>query len=489
MGSEYIPSACPLSVLISPPSNVSLASLLFDVQYTRDKLGRITQKVETIGGSTNTFIYTYDTAGRLIDVNLNGATAGHYTYDSNGNRLSQTDQTGTVNGTYDAQDRLTQYGNLQLAYTTNGELLTKNNPVLGQTATFSYDVLGNLKSVSLPNGTIIDYVIDGRNRRIGKKINGSLVKGYLYESQLGIAAELDGTGGVVSRFIYGTKANVPDYMVRGAATYRIISDNLGSPRLVINTADGTVAQRIDYDEFGNVIADSNPGFQPFGFAGGLYDQHTGLTRFGARDYDAQVGRWTAKDPILFAGGDTNLYFYVLGDPINIVDPAGLACTCPATSGPYTAQELAAIIYNETAPLSGPGILDAQIAIGHVAVNRALKGIRGGIGGPNGTNLAASELAAIRNGVEDANEAYGRAVSAAGIVLSGCNQDPTGGAVEFNLRGSDSLAPRRDRRGNLTTPVFLNFGPFNNSFPTIGFPKVPPSEQLPASGVYVNIFRR
>src|SRR5207245_4383798 len=132
---------------------------VLDVQYTRDKLGRITQKVETFGGSTDTFVYTYDTAGRLTEVNKNGATAGHYTYDSNGNRLSQTDAAGTVNGTYDAQDRLLSYGNLQLAYTANGELLTKDNPVLGQTATFTYDVLGNLKRVSLP-GSIVENVVD-----------------------------------------------------------------------------------------------------------------------------------------------------------------------------------------------------------------------------------------------------------------------------------------------------------------------------------------
>jgi hypothetical protein len=47
-----------------------------------------------------------------------------------------------------------------------------------------------------------------------------------------------------------------------------------------------IAQRIDDDEFGVVINDTNPGFQPFSFAGDLYDPKTMLTRFGARDYDA-----------------------------------------------------------------------------------------------------------------------------------------------------------------------------------------------------------
>jgi RHS repeat-associated protein len=80
---------------------------------------------------------------------------------------------------------------------------------------------------------------------------------------------------------------------------------------------------MDYDAFGNVLSDSNPGFQPFGFAGGLYDRDTKLVRFGARDYDPEVGRWTAKDPIKFAGGDANLYGYLVGNPVNAIDPWGL----------------------------------------------------------------------------------------------------------------------------------------------------------------------
>ncbi|PAT39006.1 RHS repeat-associated core domain-containing protein [Vandammella animalimorsus] len=93
--------------------------------------------------------------------------------------------------------------------------------------------------------------------------------------------------------------------------------------LVIDAETGQIGQRIDYDAWGRITHDSQPGFQPFGFAGGLYDPDTGLTRFGARDYDAETGRWTAKDPILFNGGDTNLYGYVLQDPVNFVDPEGL----------------------------------------------------------------------------------------------------------------------------------------------------------------------
>ena len=115
-------------------------------------------------------------------------------------------------------------------------------------------------------------------------------------------------------------------MVKGGATYQLITDHLGSHRLVVDVSSGAVVQRMDCDEFGNVIYDSNPGFQAFGFAGGLYDPDIKLVRFEARDYDASTGRWTSKDPIGFGGQMTNLFAYVGLDPINLVDPSGLK-TC------------------------------------------------------------------------------------------------------------------------------------------------------------------
>ncbi len=159
---------------------------------------------------------------------------------------------------------------------------------------------------------------------MGKTVNGTLVQGFLYENQLEPVAELDGSGNLISRFVYcGCGAgNIPQYMVKNGVTYRIISDHLGSPRLVVDVTSGAIVQRMDYDEFGTVILDTNPGFQPFGFAGGIYDRDTGLTQFGVRDYDPETGRWTAKDPIGFRGLDSNLYGYVFNDPINAVDLDG-----------------------------------------------------------------------------------------------------------------------------------------------------------------------
>jgi RHS repeat-associated protein len=111
-------------------------------------------------------------------------------------------------------------------------------------------------------------------------------------------------------------------MIKGGVTYRLLTDHLGSVRLVVDATTGQIAQRLDYDAFGRVLSDTNPGFQPFGFAGGLYDAATSLVRFGARDYDAEVGRWTAKDPIGFASSSTNIYEYVQNAPVNLIDDNG-----------------------------------------------------------------------------------------------------------------------------------------------------------------------
>jgi len=297
-------------------------TILLATSYTMDKLGRISSKTETFNGQTHTYVYTYDAVGQLTEVRKDGILISRYEYDANGNRISYSGLNGSVSASYDNQDRMLRYGENTYKYSANGELQEKTNAE--GTTYYNYDVLGNLKAVTLPDGTNIQYVIDGANRRIGRKVNGVLVQGFLYQDQLNPVAELDGSGNVVSRFVYANGINVPDYFIKGGVTYRIITDHLGSPRVIINVATGEIVQRMDYDEFGKVILDTNPGFQPFGFAGGLYDPMTGLVRFGGRDYDPEVGRWTAKDPIGFLGGDTDLYCYVGNDPVNYIDLDGLA---------------------------------------------------------------------------------------------------------------------------------------------------------------------
>jgi len=104
--------------------------------------------------------------------------------------------------------------------------------------------------------------------------------------------------------------------------YFIAADQVGSIRAVFDEA-GAVVKRIEYDSFGNVVAETNPGLElPLGFACGLTDPDTQFVRFGVRDYDPEVGRWTAREPIVLGAG-LDQYMYCRNDPVNLVDPDGL----------------------------------------------------------------------------------------------------------------------------------------------------------------------
>ena len=125
-----------------------------------------------------------------------------------------------------------------------------------------------------------------------------------------------------SRFVYVDALERP--RPDGAATARPTGSSptrSAARGLVVDTANGAVAQRIDYDEFGRVTARlGNPASSRSASPAGCCDRDTGLVRFGARDYDPETGRFTAPDPLRFGGGGTNLYGYALADPVNLDRP-------------------------------------------------------------------------------------------------------------------------------------------------------------------------
>lgn len=293
--------------------------------YEYDAIGRIVSQNEEMLNVPASRKFEYDAAGRISGYIRDGARTT-WEYDINGNRIKEN---GITIATYSADDRMMTYRSNTYSYNAAGDLQTKQN--MAGTTSYAYDSFGNLKSVTLPDNTEIDYLVDPVNRRVGKQVNGVLQYGLLYQDGFRPIAETTPLGGIRSVFLYADKGNVPTAMKRDGKMYRIISDHLGSVRAVIDIETGLIAQELDYDVWGNVIKDTNPGYQPFGFAGGIYDADTGLIRFGARDYDAETGRWTAKDPIGFAGGDTNFYGYVANDPVNAFDPLGMqGCKCENT---------------------------------------------------------------------------------------------------------------------------------------------------------------
>lgn len=106
-------------------------------------------------------------------------------------------------------------------------------------------------------------------------------------------------------------------------------DGNGNILAYIDCTTGTVTQRMEYDAFGvemsldSVLAQpsTNNSQLPFRFSTKYTDSETGLSYYGYRYYSAEVGRWTARDPIGERGG-SNLYGMVENSPVSNVDILG-----------------------------------------------------------------------------------------------------------------------------------------------------------------------
>ena len=250
-----------------------------------------------------------------------------YAYDENGTRIFEMN---TLRGIpaksyqYSHEDHLLKAGEWTYQYDLDGFLTNKTNSTNPTNKTqYFYSSRGELLTAILPDGRRIDYVCDPLGRRIAKKVNGVVVEKYLWQGLTRLLAVYDGGNILRQRFEYADE-RMPVAMRMGGATYYLSYDQVGSLRLVAD-ASGNVVKRISYDSFGNILEDTNLSFTiPFGFAGGLHDRDTGLVRFGYRDYDPEVGRWTAKDPIFFNSGDTDLYSYACNNPLSLLDISGLA---------------------------------------------------------------------------------------------------------------------------------------------------------------------
>ena len=217
------------------------------------------------------------------------------------------------------EDHLLTAGNDAYQFDLDGFLTSKTQGA--SATTYRYSSGENFFNVVLPDGAVLSYDHHPLGRRIAKRVNGVLTEKYLWKDAVTLLAVYDGQNNLMRRFEYADD-RMPVSMTAGGTTYYLLYDPVGSLRAVVDHS-GVMVKRIDYDAYGYIINDTNTSFQvPFGFAGGMHDSHTGLVRFGARDYDPALGRWTAKDPIDFGGGDANLYGYVMNDPVNWVDPEG-----------------------------------------------------------------------------------------------------------------------------------------------------------------------
>jgi len=302
--------------------NVNDTSYSYKV-LERTPSGKIKTKIEQLGNDSVMYNYDYDQRGRLTEVKQDNEVVETYVYDANGNRIAMDNKLTNENtqAYYRIDDTIEQFGKDSYHYNVDGYLETKTNQ--SGTSRYSYGSLGELKEVTLANGDIISYQHNVNNQRVAKLKNGEIVEKYLWLDLTTLLATYDEDNNLKQRYNYADGRMPVSYSEDGN-TYYIAYNQVGSPRAIMDE-DGNIIKAITYDSFGNIITDTNPSMKiAFGFAGGLYDSDTKLNRFGYRDYDSHSGKWTSKDPIGLAGGDSNVLAYVGGDPVNFVDLNGEA---------------------------------------------------------------------------------------------------------------------------------------------------------------------
>jgi len=295
-----------------------LAQVYFREEIERDDFGRVVKITETAQTRIRVIEYTYNEARRLEQVTVNGDVTLELDYDANGNIVELNRLGRSVRLEVDAADQLVRVGGQPTTHDACGNFTGIG--ANGEVRAYTFDGLGRMTGTHDANHEVT-HVLDAIGRPI--RITGAGAPTRLLWDGDRVAATLDAQSRVDIRFVDSGLGACPEALIRGGVEYLLITDHLGSVRAVVDAQEGQVVQTLDYDALGRPIVNTSPGWQPFGFAGGLHETTGGLVRFQARTYDPFIGRFLSRDPLGFAGGQVNLYQYALGDPINNIDPTGM----------------------------------------------------------------------------------------------------------------------------------------------------------------------
>ncbi len=306
--------------------------------------GNITSMSRTANGTSHAYTFAYDGLNRLTDA---VHSAGRYTervtaYDKNGNiknlqRYGQTsasayglidDLTFTLNG-----NRLSRVDDAATASAYGNGFEFKDGAK--QADEYAYDANGNLTKDLNKNITNIRYNFLNLPIYFSFKTGGFLQHGYTADGvrRRTIYKELDGPTSPVTTVYCGNviyENNVPRLLLHeeGYVTlddnsyHYYVKDHQGNNCLVVDSS-GAVEEANHYYPFGGVFA-STGNVQPYKYNGKELDAKKGLNwyDYGARHYDAALGRFTTVDPLAENLYPWSSYAYCLNNPIKYVDPTG-----------------------------------------------------------------------------------------------------------------------------------------------------------------------
>jgi RHS repeat-associated protein len=294
--------------------------------YTQDDAFRITAITDTVD-SSKSWSYGYDLLDRLTTANRTGYSQG-WTYDANGNRLSQTGSAPSTYSLAGSSNRLNSVsGSLSRSF---GYDATGNATTNGAT-TFAYDAAGRMVSATT-GGTTTTFDLNALGQRV-RKTTSSVSTLFVYDESGHLLGEYASTGALIREYVWLN--DTPIVVVTGGPGtppfiyWYIHTDHLDAPRSVENSTTGQLVWRWDFAPFGEFMPDQDPDGDsvlftlPLRFPGQFYDSETGLHYNYFRDYDPAIGRYVQSDPIGLEGGITTTYGYVNGNPITYRDTLGL----------------------------------------------------------------------------------------------------------------------------------------------------------------------
>jgi RHS repeat-associated protein len=297
--------------------------------YSFDNANRITG----VGDSSNSALawsYGYDVLDRLTSATTSATTDG-WTYDANGNQLTETGSTPNTFSVSSTSNELTGVtGTLTRSYSYDAAGHTTGYATLG----FTYNDRGRVGATSAGS---TDYLYNALGQMIEKSGTGGTTV-FMQDESGHLLGEYNGSGSLIEETIWLGDVPVATLQPNGSGgvnIYYVHTDHLNAPRKVAQPTTGTLAWRWDTDPFGTAAPNQNPaGLGTFAynlrFPGQYFQAETGLNQNVNRDYDPLGGgRYIEADPIGLRGGSLSLYSYVRNDPLFGIDPLGLADMCPS----------------------------------------------------------------------------------------------------------------------------------------------------------------
>ncbi len=293
------------------------------VSFGYDNAFRISAITDTSNGA-NSWTLGYDPLDRLTSA-VETATSLGWTYDANGNRLTQTGSNASTFTPASTSNRLnTVTGALSRTYGYDAA----GNTTSYSSDSFSYNQRGRMTSATTSGGTT-NYIYSALSQMIEK--NGSSGTTYLMYDEPGhVIGEYSSGGALIEETVWMGDVPVATLQPNGSGginIYYVHTDQLNAPRVITQPSTNTVAWRWDTDPFETVAANQNPaGLGTFvynlRFPGQYYQAETGLNLNYFRDFDPQTGRYIESDPVGLYG-EMNTYGYVGANPLSWADPFGL----------------------------------------------------------------------------------------------------------------------------------------------------------------------